>query len=557
MKRTRTRLIGLVLCGVILTTTFFTKNENVVNNVAYYHYKSTIAPRTGQIPVAGEKADTAVNAIERPRPTRSSVSVCSTEKKNVLFLIVDDLIGDLPLRKDDQSLMSNGQKLHIPNLKRLAGNSVVFQAAYSQYPLGNPSRSSMLTGRRPETTHVYGVRKSFRTQGGNFTTIPEYFKDNGYHATGMGKVFYVCNNEPLGLKRDPQSWSEMLESGGQWDTIWREKLGGKWKAVPQTRRKQQPLPDETNVQRAIHMLQEYAENCRTFFLALGLYKPHEPIVFPEEMMDHYPLEEIKPPLILQPGQGMTSHALKRYNSLAYHLSANLNESLEGDGFNGDDFTSRWRQAYFSAVTYMDQLVGSLIDVLDDTGLATNTIVNLVSDHGVKMGEHGAWGKSALFDADTHVPWIMRIPGLTDGGIQVDDPVELIDVFPTLITAAGLPPVPTCPANSIEEKNCHEGMDLLSSLQNGSAPKRNRAAFSQVYRNDRMGFSIRTREFRYTEYVKFDYWHHRPIWNITNEAELYDHRLELGEVNNRFSDPDYANIRSVLQSQLRAGWRGQQ
>ncbi len=512
----------------------------------------------GQTQGTGEKPAPTGNwnvpGAKKHFPNKWSKS-CTSDKKNVLFLIVDDLTGDLPLRKYDQFLMPNGQRLYIPYLKQLAENSLVFRAAYNQYPLCNPSRSSMLTGRRPETTHVYSLRQSFRLLSGNFTTLPEYFKQHGYHSIGLGKVFHYCLGDPPHLRRDPQSWSQTVEAGAEWDTYWRERVGGGWKGVPKARRRQHQLPDDLNVHRAIEMLRDYADTCRPFFLAVGFYKPHEPIVFPEEMLDYYPLHTIKLPLIMQHEQGITNRSLDMYNSLAYQTSENIIESqrFKEDGSNWEDVFLRWRQAYFSAVTYLDQLVGRILDVLDETGLANNTVVNFMSDHGVKMGDHGGWGKAALFDADTRVPWIMRIPGVTDAGIQIDHPVELVDVFPTLIGAAGLPPIPMCPGDSNRVKTCHEGMDILS-VMNGDTLDRKRPAFSQVTRDDGMGNSVRTKDYRYTEYGAYDYWLHRPKWNLTYESELFDYRVEGGEGTNRLNDPRYQGLRRALQSILHAGWR---
>ncbi len=488
---------------------------------------------------------------------RDKLERCVWDKKNVLFLTFDDLVGDLPLAKDDQSLMSNGQRLHIPNLRQLAEKSLVFRAAYSQYPLCNPSRASMLTGRRPDTTQVYYLKKSFRSLGKNFTTIPEYFKQNGYHSVGMGKVFHFCSSDPYGERQDPQSWSEKFAIGGGWIRQWKEQVGNGWKSVPTDEPRGHRLPDEENVEYAIRFLRNFSQSCTQFFLALGFFSPHEPIIFPQEIAEkYYPLREIRLPLILEHEEDLPKYTLTEVHSLFFQRSGKLiaSQKLKADGSNWEILTKRRRQAYFSAITFLDQLIGRLLDVLGDTGLDKNTIVTLVSDHGLKMGDHGGWAKNALFDADTHVPWIMRIPEVADRGIQIENPVELVDVFPTLVGASGLPPVVECPEDSVLVKTCHEGMNILAVLDNGKL-NRTRPAFSQVARKDGiMGRSLRTAHYRYTEYTKSDGLTHIPMWNLPNEAELYDYKSEFGEGINRVTDPMYARVRRHLQKLLHSGWR---
>ena len=556
MKRLLILLTGMTVCVIILGTEFLTPDKGRITGDVHISARTDNSPQTDYSDVYDTNMMT---SFENHRPTLPLSPVCNTnlKKKNVLFLIVDDLVGDLPLRKDGEPLMSNGQRLHIPNLRQLAESSLVFQAAYNQYPLCNPSRSSMLTGRRPDTTRLFGLKESFRTRGGNFTTIPEYFKRNGYHTAGIGKVFHFCLGAPLHLRRDPQSWSAIVEAGQKWDTYWRKNLGGGWKGIPKERQLQNPLPDKMNTDKAIEVLRGHARQCSSFFLAVGFHQPHEPIVYPEELASHYPLHLIKLPLILQHDHNLSSFTLDNQHTLAFQTANNVieNQRLKSDGSNWQDLLIRRRQAYFSAVTYLDQLVGQLLGVLDDIGLAKNTIVTLVADHGVKMGEHGAWGKNALFDADTHVPWILRIPGVTDSGIQIQNPVELVDLFPTLVAASGLPPIPECPDRSNKVKTCHEGMNLLSVIKEGKL-SRKRPAYSQVWRRDGMGLSIRTSDFRYTEYVTYDYYRQKPIWNVSYNTELYDYREKLGEAVNRINDPRYQTVKRALQSILHAGWRNE-
>ncbi len=140
---------------------------------------------------------------------------------------------------------------------------------------------------------------------------------------------------------------------------------------------------------------------------------------------------------------------------------------------------RWRQAYYCAASYLDDLLGKLLDELQRLNLNRNTIVAFWSDHGFIMGEHGRWGKTAMFDRDLHTPMMVKIPGLTDGGVTVTQLTEFVDLFPTLVEAARLPPIPQCPVESQDVSTCHEGASMIPLIHN---PLQNwkKAAFSQVY-----------------------------------------------------------------------------
>ncbi len=487
----------------------------------------------------------------------------SRPKYNVLLLGADDLRAEIgPTVETNPAYNPN---IRTPNLDKLARVSVVLKHAYAQYPLCDPSRTSMLTSRRPDTTRVYSKERYFRTHNLNFTTMPQYFKQHGYRTVGMGKVFH--HGMQSGFD-DPPSWSEpfhLLNSSvkGRWI-----KIDTTWTTVSRDDRKELPLPDDFTTKKAIDFLREVAGKQQTtpFFLSVGFYKPHYPIAVPEQFLDMYPLDSIRLPTRQSAPVNMPSLALKNRTSLTKYR-----DLLEYDKFKSKDYrpfapdvTRSLRRAYYAAISYIDSLYGVILKELEKLGLDKNTIVVLWSDHGFHVGESGIWGKWSNFELSLHVPLIIRIPGVTDRGINVSRVTEMVDLFPTLVEAAGLPRLPLCPVNSSLVPLCREGLSLMPLIRNPSAPWK-QAAFSQTdIRTQSMGYSMRTARYRYTEWPRCD-WPAGDLevaatgnihWNDLRGVELYDHKVDPEETVNRAGLPQYRQLVEVFSRQLRAGWRHQ-
>ena len=377
-----------------------------------------------------------------------------------------------------------------PNLDRLASKSLVMTRAYVQQATCSPSRTSFLTSRRPDTTHVYDLKSYFREVGGNFTTLPQYFKQHGYETAGMGKIFHRGQASDWD---DPPSWTLPYYQPGN-KRYWNSKKPS-WYAVPPDQRKIKPLPDEQTTKHAVYMLRKLAPKAKSgekpFFLAVGFYKPHLPFVFPEEFLARYPQSAIRLPPNRYAPQNMPDIAWSDYGELrAYHDIARL-------GLTGDinttvpaDVTLELRRAYYCAVSYIDSLVGKLLDMLDRFGLERSTIVSFIGDHGWHLGENGQWTKHTNFEQAVHAPMIIRIPGLTDNGIVTDHPAEFVDLYPTLVDAAELGTLPVCPEDSSHIAVCTEGTSLLP-LISGNHTTGKPYAFSQWPRKGSMGYTIRT------------------------------------------------------------------
>ena len=300
----------------------------------------------------------------------------------MLFLVADDLRAQLG------SFQNNGlvsQKIYTPNLDKLASTSIVFQQAYVQQALCGPSRTSLLTGCRPDTTHVYDAQY-WRKMTGNFTTIPQYFKEHGYDTNGIGKVFHPYK----GLyKNDPISWSRKFFHAHK--TVW-EKNHMSWIAVPDSELKHSPLVDKQIADQAVEVLNELGQNSSAghhpFFLAVGFHRPHLPFVFPESIFKYYPKEDIKLPEnpyapINMPDIAWSSYPeVRNFRDIqVLRLSGAVNTSLP-------DFKAlQLRRAYYSAVTWMDSHVGRVLGALKNAGLSNDTIVTFLGDHGWQLGEH--------------------------------------------------------------------------------------------------------------------------------------------------------------------------
>ena len=492
-----------------------------------------------------------------------SLFICAvaSDKKNVLFLIADDLRPQLNCYQGKDFPTSVSPSMHTPNLDKLASRSLLLNRAHAQQALCNPSRTSLLTGRRPDTTHVYDLNHYFRTYSGNFTTIPQYFKEQGYRTIGAGKVFHPV--EPS-YYNDPISWTDYMpyphESMDHYGT-----LDSSWRAVSTAEREQIPLPDDLTTEFAIETLKELASPAKSgtqpFFLAVGFERPRPPILYPEEYSDYYPLDGIRLPP--NPYVPVDMPYIAWWDNEYMQLFSDFKAANITGEFNvtlPDDLTIDLRRAYYSTVTYVDTMFGYILQVLEDLGLAGNTIVIFFGDHGFSLGEHAEWDKQTNFELSTHAPLMVRVPELTDSGISTDALVEFVDIFPTLVEAAGLPPLPLCPQNSLETALCREGSSFMPLMKNSSLPWK-RAVFSQYFRPgldqtllQYMGYSVRVDTSRYTEWVGFDHTNFAPIWDVVNATELYDHSIDPEESVNRADDPSYADMRDSLREMLHRGWR---
>ena len=438
----------------------------------------------------------------------------SKKKYNVLFIAADDLNNDLGCY--------GNTFVKSPNIDRLAKRGILFDRAYTQFPLCSPSRSSLLTGQRPDVTGIYELQTHFRKNLPDIVTLPQLFKNNQYHSVRVGKIFHYGVPGQIGTDGldDPVSWDHKVnpkgrdkaEEGNVINLTPKRPLGSAL-AYLATEGEDDEQTDGMTTNEAIRILEEKKDE--PFFLAVGYFRPHSPYVAPKKYFDLYDPDKIPlPKEIANDLDDVPDAALFTRPS---HWGLSEQERRQA------------QRAYYATISFMDSQIGKLLDALDKLKLADNTIIVFWSDHGYNVGQHGQWMKQSLFENAARVPLIISVPGGKKGKVS-GRTVELLDIYPTLAELCGLDP-----------KQKLQGRSLTALLQNPSA-KWDKPAYSQVKRETFMGRSVRTVRYRYTEWD-----------NGKAGIELYDHQKDPNEITNIVkSDPDHPVVKE-LASLLRKGF----
>ena len=418
-------------------------------------------------------------------------STRAADRPNVLFIAIDDL-------NDWVGCLGGHPQVKTPGIDRLAARGTVFTNAHCQAPLCNPSRTSVLTGLRPSTTGIYGLRPWIRDVPGlrKVVTLPQHFARHGYRTLATGKIY----QGHYGLRENDREFDVVgtKYEDGPYPNPRLAKLPGNpskkndWGPVPH---RDEERGDYKIASWAIERLGELAKTRgEPFFLSVGIRLPHVPLFAPERWFDLYPIDSVKLPPVLRDDRDDTPR-----------FSWFLHWKLPEHRLRLVEKAKEWRKlvrAYLACVSYLDAQIGRVLDALEREGLADETIVVLWSDHGWHLGEKLITGKNTLWERSTRVPLVLAGPGVSNGGRCVE-PVELLDIYPTLIELAGL-----------STRENLEGLSLVPQLRDARS-KRSRPAITTANPGNH---SIRTKDWRYIRYAD-------------GSEELYDLREDPNEWRN--------------------------
>jgi iduronate 2-sulfatase len=440
-------------------------------------------------------------------------------KLNVLFIAVDDMNNDLGCY--------GHPRVKSPNIDRLARMGVRFERAYCQFPLCSPSRSSLMTGLRPDTTRVFNLTYHFRTGLPDVVTLSQTFMNNGYYAARVGKIYHYGNPGDIGTSGldDVPSWNHVVNPAGRDKTVLetdiinytpKRGLGSAMCFLSDKEGRDEEHTDGKVATEAIKLLEQHKD--KPFFLAAGFYKPHTPYIAPKKYFDLYPMDQIQLPQ--EPADHLKSvpkPALASTQPWPYF------------GVTGDQ-ARECKQAYYAAISFVDAQIGRLLDSMDSLKLWDNTVVVFWSDHGYHLGEHGLWMKQSLFDESSRVPMIIVAPGARGNGKSSPRTVELLDLYPTLSDLSGLAPPKDLAGAS------------LRPLLEDPAKAWDRAAYTQVQRGANPGYAVTTERWRYIE------------WDDGKQgSQLYDRDRDLHEYVNLAADPGYEKVVEEMKTRMKKNW----
>ena len=470
------------------------------------------------------------------------VDVVASDRLNVLFIASDDMRPELGCY--------GVEHVRSPNIDRLAARGTTFLRAYCQQAVCSPSRSSLMTGRRPDTIRIWDLSTHFRDNVPDVVTVSQHFKNNGYHAERLGKIYHTGH----GNRDDKFSWSRSVRHPGAprygpEGTAHLKRLLAEAKVkgidLKDNRKRPRGLPweapdvaddqltDGMIARNAIKLMSEFKD--RPFFLAVGFLNPHLPFVAPKKYWDLYDRDSIRLASNPYPPKGAPSFAMTSWGELRKYYDIPATGPLSrGQAVN-------MIHGYYAAISYVDAQIGLLLDELDRLSLADKTIVILWGDHGWKLGEHGGWCKHTNFEWDAHAPLIISSPQQKSAGSKTSALVEFVDVYPTLCELAGL-----------SAPDGLEGLSAAPLMDDPGLPWKT-AAFSQYPRSAQgrrlMGYSMRTDRHRFTR------WQTVKNANEVVAVELYDHADDPGENVNLAADPANQELVDELTNEYLKGWRG--
>jgi arylsulfatase A-like enzyme len=452
----------------------------------------------------------------------------NAQQKNILFIAVDDLKPWVGAYGDKHA--------RTPGMDRLAREGIVFRNTYCQQAISAATRASLLTGMYPDKTRVWDLVTDFRQVNPNALSMPQYFKSMGYETAGMGKIYHI---ESAGPGHDAPSWSVPYRDAKrkQYALPFTPNDKGRGPATECADVPDNTYHDGRLTEMAIQLLDSLSSNKKPFFLAVGYLKPHLPFVAPKKYWDLYDRNEFE----------IAPYQKKALNSpdVAYHVSGelkNYSDIPQFDSYSENEMdhlpVEKQKEiihGYYAAMSYTDAQIMKLLEELDRLGIRKNTIIVLWGDHGWHLGDHGLWNKHTNFEQATHALLMMSIPG-QKAGIQPVSVSEFVDIFPTLCDLINLP------------KPKHlDGVSLLQAISDPSAQVKEYAMSQYPRGNQRMGYSIRTRRFRYTVWMGKGFRTWMPYdEKLVIAREMYDYEKDPLEKESILDKPEYRKDRMELE-----------
>jgi iduronate 2-sulfatase len=485
--------------------------------------------------------------------------------KNVLYIVADDLRPELA---------AYGLPRRTEHIDSLAKAGTTFLRTYAQQALCGPSRNSFMSGRRPDQTFAWNQKNHFREIGPDWTTLPGMFKKSGYLTVGTGKLYHPC---PFAGKF--RNTSHLLDCGGPPDydglKSWSPEAlpynnpcyGWGLQCYPCPKQANTTMPwcehealdDTLTVEHALMHLEAAALHKKPFFLGVGFHKPHLPWQAEKKYFDMYPLQNVT--------NAKSPHAPAGMPDVAFYDNAGQRSPQEPID---DEIARQSRRAYYATVAEMDAKVGRLLAKLEKLGLSESTAIVFHGDHGWSLGEQNLWGKYTNFENSAHVPLIVKAPWISgSAGRKAETMSELVDIMPTLAELAGIPMPKEAGLDGVSLVPALSDSNFQAKTSSLSQYPRHAPDVKQMWRHNgidhvpraeftHMGYSLRTPEWRYTEWLQWDGANLKANFDRCIGRELYDHRGDKGfprdfdsfENENLIDKTEYAVIVANLSRELR-------
>ncbi|MBB3696621.1 sulfatase-like hydrolase/transferase [Flammeovirga yaeyamensis] len=437
-----------------------------------------------------------------------------TKPPNILFIAVDDLRPELNFY--------GAKHIYSPSLDKLASESLVFDQAYCNIPVCGASRTSLLTGVRPTRTQMLDARTQKDIDLPDVVSLPMLFKQNGYTTISNGKIYHHKKDDAL-------AWDEIWHPDRLWDFALKENQELRERTKRGLPFEKADVADSVYrdgklALKVINDLKKLKKQNQSFFLTMGVAKPHLPFTAPKKYWDLYDRESIKLPESYVQPESTPKVAFHKFGELRQY------ESVPKKGDISDEMAKELIHGYYACVSYIDAQIGLVLEELENQGLADNTIVILWGDHGWNLGDHKLWCKHVTFEKALRTPLILKVPGKTSGQ-RTDAITEYIDVYPTLAELAGL----NVPKTAV-------GQSMVPIL-NGDTSEKDWAVCKF-----KDAVTLIKGDLFYTEWT--------DVEGVAYERMLFDHKTDPLELDNLAEKKEYAEVVEKLSIELRQKWGDQ-